>query len=236
MLLTGKGGLELLPYYIKLIFFVTGVRLWKSSMTSGCNKFPIELTRSPADLNTTYDELEEDVYTMSTPSNNATSYNYTYIYILTPMISLCVLSVLVNMVILTSLFWIRRPISPTLHISISLALSDLVTLVIDSIGLTVNSLIPVGFAVQEEVVSQCTALLIETLRMGGRLTTVGHLLALAGNHYLGIRKPLHYPSLMTFKSITVITSILWILPTFSFIVYLYSLECDGFAVPECSYQ
>lgn len=190
--------------------------------------------RMEADENLTFYNRNLWYYNDSWENDYTAEYNYTYIYICVPVISFCILSVAVNLVILSSLYWIRRPISPTLHISMSLAVSDLYTLVLDSLGLTFNSLLPVGLAIRERPLGDCPLLLLEALRIGGKLTTLGHLLALAGNHYLGIRKPLHYPSLMTYRNICCLCSILWMTPAVSLVTYFHLLEDDGFSVPECT--
>uniref|UniRef100_T1HD92 G_PROTEIN_RECEP_F1_2 domain-containing protein n=1 Tax=Rhodnius prolixus TaxID=13249 RepID=T1HD92_RHOPR len=140
---------------------------------------------------------------------------------------------LANALILASLRWIRRPLSPTLHISLSLAGADMFTSLVIGIGLIVNSLLPQVFSIQ---IDKCSQLVIEALRMGGMYTSIGHLLTLAVNHYLGIKKPLHYPSLMTTRNITVIVLALWIIPPSSFAIYFSLLEQDGFAIIGCDYE
>ncbi|KAK9499357.1 hypothetical protein O3M35_002405 [Rhynocoris fuscipes] len=142
-------------------------------------------------------------------------------------------SVTVNAVILMSFCWIRRPISPTLHISLSLAASDMFTSLVYGIGLVINSLIPIGLNIQ---ISICTQLFLEALRMGGLFTSLGHLLGLAVNHYLGIKKPLHHPSLMTTRNITVIALALWILPASGFLIHFSLIKDDGFSIDGCGYE
>jgi len=44
-----------------------------------------------------------------------------YLYGTPPLILFCVISIVVNIKVLISVFWIRRPLSPTLYISLSLA-------------------------------------------------------------------------------------------------------------------
>lgn len=44
-----------------------------------------------------------------------------YLYGAPPLILFCVISIAVNIKVLISVFWIRRPLSPTLYISLSLA-------------------------------------------------------------------------------------------------------------------
>lgn len=156
-----------------------------------------------------------------------------YKFITIPLLVFCAFSVLANALILASLRWIRRPLSPTLHISLSLAGADMFTSLVIGIGLIVNSLLPQVFSIQ---IDKCSQLVIEALRMGGMYTSIGHLLTLAVNHYLGIKKPLHYPSLMTTRNITVIVLALWIIPPSSFAIYFSLLEQDGFAIIGCDYE
>lgn len=47
--------------------------------------------------------------------------NVLYLYGAPLLIFFCVISIAVNIKVLVSVFWIRRPISPTLYISLSLA-------------------------------------------------------------------------------------------------------------------
>lgn len=44
-----------------------------------------------------------------------------YLYGTPPLILFCVISIAINIKVLMSVFWIKRPLSPTLHISLSLA-------------------------------------------------------------------------------------------------------------------
>ncbi|TGZ54498.1 Uncharacterized protein DBV15_10071, partial [Temnothorax longispinosus] len=44
-----------------------------------------------------------------------------YLYGTPPLILFCIISIVVNIKVLMSVFWIRRPLSPTLYISLSLA-------------------------------------------------------------------------------------------------------------------
>ncbi|XP_014240392.1 melanocortin receptor 4-like [Cimex lectularius] len=157
-----------------------------------------------------------------------------YLYITIILVSLCCVSVAVNVTILLSVCWIRRPISPTLHISLSLAGSDLWSNTLIGIALIFNSLLPVVYHIHP--LSICQLLVLEAFRMAGMYTTSGHLLALAGNHYLGIRKPLQYPALMTMRYICVIEVLLWVVPPVSFITYFSVIADDGFSVAECDFK
>lgn len=167
--------------------------------------------------------------------------NYTYIFICSPIITFCVFMVGYNLMILMSLYWIKRPISTTLHISLSMAGSDVWTLILDSLGLLFNSLLPIGLGIEEEYLSDCSLLILEGLRMGGKLTTVGHLLLLAVNHYCGIRKPLQYhqryhPICCKYYSICLISIALWIVPPAAIIAYFSLIPDDGLRHQDCTYK
>ena len=71
-----------------------------------------------------------------------------YLYGTLPLIFFCVVSVAINIKILMSVHWIRRPLSPTLHISLSLAGADAFSSTALAIGLVMNSFIPLGLGVE----------------------------------------------------------------------------------------
>ncbi|XP_066907589.1 melanocortin receptor 4-like [Halyomorpha halys] len=167
--------------------------------------------------------------------------NYTYIFICSPIITFCVVMVGYNLMILMSLYWIKRPITATLHISLSMAGSDVWTLILDSLGLLFNSLLPIGLGIQKQYLSNCSLLILEGLRMGGKLTTVGHLLFLALNHYCGIKKPLQYhqryhPICCKYYSICIISIALWIIPSAAIIAYFSLIPDDGLRHKDCTYK
>lgn len=159
-----------------------------------------------------------------------------YLYIPSILIFLCAISIAINFVILTSVYWIRGRISPTLHISLSLAGADTFTLVMFAFGLVINSLLPRGLDVHYFDTKRCFALFIESLRLGGIMTTMLHLLALAGNHYLGILSPLHYPSYMTRRNIHYCALLLWLIPSTFLIIYFSTLKDEGFSAEGCPWR
>lgn len=65
-----------------------------------------------------------------------------YLIFVPMMIFLCFVSVIINIKVLVSVFWLRSPISPTLKISLSLAAADALASLLLGIGLFVNSLLP----------------------------------------------------------------------------------------------
>uniref|UniRef100_A0A1B6D5L0 G-protein coupled receptors family 1 profile domain-containing protein n=1 Tax=Clastoptera arizonana TaxID=38151 RepID=A0A1B6D5L0_9HEMI len=170
--------------------------------------------------------------TLEAPKNN--EYATLYIYITSILIILCVISIAVNIVILTSALWIRGRVSSTLHISLSLAGADTFTLFMLALHLLMNSLMPVGLKVNYFRSNVCFLLFIESLRLGGIMTTMLHLLALAGHHYIGILLPLHHLTYLTPRTIHYAALFLWLLPSAFFLIYFSTLDNDGFNPPNCT--
>ncbi|XP_043236603.1 adrenocorticotropic hormone receptor-like [Amphibalanus amphitrite] len=154
------------------------------------------------------------------------------IYLITVPIMLvfCVIGTVINLSICVSARLIRRPLSPTMCFSVSLAGADAYAASILGLGLVVNSLLPVGFGV--ETLSRCPTLVLEALRLGGVISTAAHLLALALNHYVGILRPLHYARLITRGRVLTSIGFLWLVPILFFLVYFAA--AGGFRADGCS--
>lgn len=102
--------------------------------------------------------------TMRNATNATSSFQGNlYASILPVMLFFCVLAVLVNLLIVISARWCRKPMSPTLYFSISLALADAYAAVVLAVGLVINSLLPVVF--QYEGVPMCFKLTVEAFRL-----------------------------------------------------------------------
>ncbi|KAE9528120.1 hypothetical protein AGLY_012542 [Aphis glycines] len=157
--------------------------------------------------------------------------HFLYITFTPVLILLCVFSIVFNVILLLSVLWIRRPLSPTLYISLSLAGTDLYTSFLLGLGHTFNSLLPVGFQVY--LMDMCTILGLEALRLGAIVTTAGHLIMLAFNHYIGILRPLHYPATVTHGTVTVVLFFLWTLPPSFLFAYFHMIPCQAFQSPQC---
>ncbi|RLU18879.1 hypothetical protein DMN91_009237, partial [Ooceraea biroi] len=155
-----------------------------------------------------------------------------YMYGTLLLILFCIISIAINIKILMSIFWIKRPLSPTLHISLSLTGADAFSSTALGIGLIMNSFIPNGLGIKLEGMD-CFLLALEAVRLGSVIITVFHLMALAINHYLGILKPLHYLSIMTYRNTTVLLVLLWVLPISFFTLYFNLIKDDGFQSEEC---
>ena len=156
------------------------------------------------------------------------------IYLITVPIMLffCAVGTLINLSICVSARLIRRPLSPTMCFSVSLAGADAYAASILGLGLLVNSLLPVGFGV--ETLGQCPTLVLEALRLGGVISTAAHLLALALNHYVGILRPLHYARLITRGRVLTSIGFLWLVPILFFL--LYFAAAGGFQPDGCSLE
>ncbi|XP_049813918.1 trace amine-associated receptor 8a-like [Schistocerca nitens] len=155
-----------------------------------------------------------------------------YFYSVPALLVLCMVSLSVNARVLVSVCWIRRPLSPTLHISLSLAGADLFASAALATGLMLNSLFKALHLQQD----QCLQFTVEALRLTGIIAAVAHLLALAANHYLGILRPLHYPAIMTHRNTSACIALLWLLPAAFFFVYFSSVPGQGYQSPTCNYN
>ncbi|KAG8280981.1 hypothetical protein J6590_068549 [Homalodisca vitripennis] len=153
------------------------------------------------------------------------------IYTTSFLILCCIVSLAVNIVILSSVCFMRSKVYPTLYISLSLAGADTFSLFLYALGLVLFTLVPRGFGIS--LLADCTSLVVEALRMGAVLTTMFHLLALAGNHYLGILQPLKYPVYMTRSTVRTIALLLWTIPSVLLIIDIFIVE--GSAYNSCSH-
>lgn len=160
-----------------------------------------------------------------------------YLYSIPPLLLFCLATVIVNTIIVISVRWIRRPLSPTLSFSVSLAAADAYASLVVGIGLVINSLLPVGLGIPPGRNDACYALTLEAFRLGGIIVTVAHLTALAINHYIGILRPLHYASTMTPRTTLICIILLWILPILFFFGYFSLIEGQAFRSLLCkNYQ
>ncbi|XP_031346455.1 beta-2 adrenergic receptor-like [Photinus pyralis] len=154
-----------------------------------------------------------------------------YMFYIPPMLLFCLASIIINFRVLLAVHWIRRPLSPTLHISLSLAAADACTSALLGLGLLLNSYLPKVYGIE---IASCLALLtIEMYRLSGVIITVMHLLALSINHYLGILKPLHYISIMTTRKTTITVILLWIIPIAFIKTYFFTVSDDDFWEVGC---
>jgi len=114
-----------------------------------------------------------------------------YKYFIPILIVGCVVSVVLNalLVIIGNTKTINR--SPILVLSLNLATTDCFASIFIAIGLVVNSYLPIVFEIDMKG-AKCSLLVIEIFRLSALIASAMHLLSLALVHYKGIVKPLHY--------------------------------------------
>ncbi|XP_059470314.1 melanocortin receptor 5-like [Neocloeon triangulifer] len=157
-----------------------------------------------------------------------------YLLSIPPILLFCFATFVVNSVVVVSSRWIRRPLSPTISISISLAMADAYASLVVGIGLVINSLLPVAFHIPVGPSTICYVLALEAFRLGGIISSIAHLTALAINHYIGILRPLHYASTMTPRTTSIVIALLWIVPIAFFFIYFSSMPDMGFRSNNCA--
>ncbi|KFM74041.1 Trace amine-associated receptor 2, partial [Stegodyphus mimosarum] len=148
------------------------------------------------------------------------------------MLTACLLSMIFNLVIVISVRWVRR-LSPTLYLSLSLAVADAYASLVIGIGLVINSLLPTVYGLTLGNFNHCYILVLEAFRLGGMVIIVLHLLALAVNHYIGILRPLHYAATVTRRSAIMAIIGMWLLPVVFFLSYFSLVPNDGFQSKYC---
>lgn len=146
----------------------------------------------------------------------------------------CFLSFIFNLTMVCSVRCLRRKISPTICLSLSLAMADAYASLVIGLGLLFNSLLPIVFNYKLGPFSFCFILSLEAFRLGGLVVSVLHLLALAVNHYIGIIRPLHYAHIVTRETTIVGIVSMWIFPVVFFLVYFASIPNDGFQSYHCT--
>ncbi|XP_013789029.1 melanocyte-stimulating hormone receptor-like [Limulus polyphemus] len=147
------------------------------------------------------------------------------------MLTMCLVSMVFNVVIVSSVKWVRRTVSPTLCFSLSLAAADAYASLILGLGLVVNSLLPEVYGTR--IRTRCLALILEAFRLGGLSVSVYHLLALTLNHYVGIVRPLHYAATVTRRTVAATVTGIWMGSLCFFFLYFSSVHNQGFQSPYC---
>lgn len=69
-----------------------------------------------------------------------------YLIVIPIMLTICFITIVLNLVIFVSMKWVRRSISATLCFNVSLALADAYASLIIGVGLVINSLLPFVFS------------------------------------------------------------------------------------------
>ena len=177
---------------------------------------------------------------ISSNSSSKPSYAYDepvrqlYKIVLPVWLTACIISLFFNIIIVFSVRWIRKSLSPTLYLSISLAMSDAYASLVLGVGFVVNSLLPIVYGINLGLYNDCYALILEAFRLAGVVVAVLHLLALAINHYVGILRPLHYAATVTKRTVFWMIGAMWLFPNIFFFSYFSLVPDDGFQAPYCS--
>lgn len=138
-------------------------------LTPSESSFPLNMSVSEEDFPISYDNSSLLANTSISIIGNLTKTSVgppsfiasLYAIIVPVMIFFCALTCIVNLVIVLSARWCRKPMSPTLYYSISLALADAYASFILGVGLTINSLLPHVYNIQ---LTECLSLTIEAFR------------------------------------------------------------------------
>ncbi|CAG7818761.1 unnamed protein product [Allacma fusca] len=169
-----------------------------------------------------------DIQELEGPSSEFQSYMYSIVVPI--MLLFCFASALINLVIVLSARWCRKPMSPTLYFSFSLALADAFAATVMGAGLIINSLLPYVYKIHS---SNCISLALEAFRLGGVLVTVAHLVALSINYWIGIVRPLQYAATMTRGTAIRVIVLSWICPITTLLLYFSSYPNQGFQSNRC---
>ncbi|KAG8193406.1 hypothetical protein JTE90_009631 [Oedothorax gibbosus] len=181
-------------------------------------------------LATTLDKDEDYVRSLTEDENNV---KILYQTVVPVMLIACLLSMIFNLVIVYSVRWVRR-LSPTLYLSLSLAVADAYASLVIGIGLVINSLLPNVYGLNLGRFKDCYIQVLEAFRLGGLVIIVFHLLALAVNHYIGILRPLHYAATVTRRTAISAIVAMWVIPVVFFLSYFSLVPDDGFQSEYCS--
>ncbi|XP_069189283.1 melanocortin receptor 4-like [Procambarus clarkii] len=147
------------------------------------------------------------------------------------IIAFCVLSGLVSIAVVCATPWVKRPMSPTVRLSISLAAANTVFSFSLAVAVIVNSYLPTVHNIR---LGNCVMLSIEAVRMGSILVQILHLLVVALNHYIGTLRPLHYAATMTPFMLKIILIGLWVIPMVGMFVAFCSIPGQGFKSEACN--
>jgi hypothetical protein len=129
-------------------------------------------------------------YVNQTQDSTAQEYQKSlYRYLCPVLIMGCLISVVLNaiLVVIGNTKTINK--SPILVLSLNLATTDCLASLFVGTGLVTNSYLPVVFKIY---LGQCINLVVEIFRLSALIASAMHLLSLALVHYKGIVKPLHY--------------------------------------------
>lgn len=154
------------------------------------------------------------------------------------MITCCAIAIVLNTMVLLTIRLLRHPANPTLKLTYSLAAADIWTSLVIAGGLISHSYLPTAIHWEKAAWQDCASYALEALRLGGILTSVLHLLALACNHYSAIAYPMKYKCWTHRNGYWVDISVfmLWIAPPVLYFVVFAAYSNKTFAptVNDCN--
>lgn len=144
-------------------------------------------------------------------------------------VAYCLISMAANLCILLSVHWIKGGLSATLRLTVSLALSDVLTSVLLGFSFVYNSYL---YVVHNIRANACISLTFEALRTGGLLTGTFHLFVLSVNHYLSTAHPFLYKKILTPITTNTIIFLMWIIPPTGLLICFGSIPGQGYRTPN----
>ncbi|XP_069188975.1 uncharacterized protein [Procambarus clarkii] len=185
-----------------------------------------------------YEAITEVIRDTLNSSSNSSSSNAQletqrefYAAILPTLIVFTLATTLVSSVVVCATPWVKRPISPTVRLSLSLAAANTLFAITWTLCLVGNMYLPM---VKKVEVPECLKLSLEVMRLCSILIQILHLLVVALNHYIGIIRPLHYAATFTPTTLKAILAILWLTPLVGMFVVFSSVSQEGFQSTGCS--
>ncbi|KAK8388917.1 hypothetical protein O3P69_020703 [Scylla paramamosain] len=145
------------------------------------------------------------------------------------LIAFTVVTSVVSCVVTCCAPWVKRPMSASVRLSLSLSAANTLFAVTWTLYLVVNMYLK---KMQCVPVPGCLMLAVEVLRLGSILVQVLHLLAVALSHYLGSLRPLHYSTTATPAALRLILAAVWMVPLTGVAVVFASVPGQGFRSRE----
>ncbi len=157
-----------------------------------------------------------------------------YQWLVPTLCGFLLLAVLCNCLILLSIPWIRKKLSPHLRVCISLSAADACTAFVLLIGLLLNSYLPIVLRIKwSHVLNYCGSLAFEVFRLSLLLISDLHLLALALIHCFSLLCPLQFKVKMTGRLTIRLLEFLWCMPFLVLFISFSVFPNQGFLSSTC---
>uniref|UniRef100_A0A914XLA6 G-protein coupled receptors family 1 profile domain-containing protein n=1 Tax=Plectus sambesii TaxID=2011161 RepID=A0A914XLA6_9BILA len=140
------------------------------------------------------------------------------------------IALIVNLYLLFATRWLRKPVTVTLLLCVSLTASDALCALCYMSSMIIDVLLPQAYD-RQTFVSNCWSLLLEACKLAAFLASVLHLLALALNHYIGIVHPLRR-QIVTRGSVRAAIVVAYALPLVAFLLVFSAVPDLGFRAPR----